>query len=83
VNVGVKLRVGSAVSVGGRVGVCVGKTAEGVGVTVAGGCEGVSEGNGPGIIVGGEVVIRLNPPHAMSERVRIEMQANKFLLIAN
>jgi hypothetical protein len=66
------VRVGDAVSVGGRVAVCVGKTAEGVGVTVGYG-EAVAEGSRLGVGVGAGETRRFSPPHAMSRRVIMDM----------
>lgn len=78
VTLSVKVRVGSAVSIGGRVGVLVGKMI-GVSVTI---CEAVDEGGGlgvhVGVIVGVTGTIRFNPPHAMSSNASVDTPTNDF-----
>jgi hypothetical protein len=85
VIVGVKVRVGRDVSVGGRVDVWVGKAAEGVGVTVAG-CEAVGKGSRLGIQVGVAVGVgvttKLNPPHAMRNKASADIPKKSFPVIA-
>jgi hypothetical protein len=79
--VGVNVRVGSAVSLGRSVGVCVGKI---IGVTVDG-----SVGKGDGldvtsgvIAVGGEIK-RLNPPQLMRRQVIADIPTSTLLVIAS
>ena len=76
VNFGVKLRVGKGVSVGERVGVCVGNVS---GVTVAA-C--VGEGDElavtVGATVGGGGTIRLNPPQLMRNKASADIPASVF-----
>ena len=78
VKLGEKVRVGSTVSVDGRVGVWVGNV---IGVSVAGN-EGVNDGSNfavkVGVIVGVSGTISFNPPHAMRNKVRIANPIHVF-----
>ena len=75
---GVKVKVGGIVAVGGRVGVCVGKR---MGVTV--GCgEAVAEGSGLNVqvdvTVGAAGKMRLSPPQLMRNKASADIPANVF-----
>jgi hypothetical protein len=76
--VGVKVKVGGIVAVGGRVDVFVGKR---MGVTVGYG-EAVAEGGGlgvqVGITVGAAGRMRLKPPQLMRNKASADIPANVF-----
>ena len=73
-----KVSVGSGVSEGGVVGLCVGKK---IGVMVG---YGVSEGGGGDVEVGNSVgvgeMMRLNPPHPRIRRANAEMKTKNLLI---
>lgn len=78
VKLGSKVKVGSAVSVDGRVGVCVGNV---IGVSVAGGEGVIDESNVAikvGVIVGVSGTIKRSPPHAMRNKLRIAIPIHVF-----
>jgi hypothetical protein len=78
-RVGVKVRVGRCVSVGGAVGVPVGNNS---GVTVG---NWVGEGDEVGVVVGASVGVEEttipNPPQAMSKRVSTDIPIKSFFVI--
>jgi UDP-3-O-[3-hydroxymyristoyl] glucosamine N-acyltransferase len=81
VSVGGNVRVGSAVSLGRRVSVCVGKI---IGVTVDGS---VGKGDGlnvhSGVTVGGGEIRRLNPPQLMRRQVSADTPTRTLPVIAS
>jgi hypothetical protein len=81
VRVGVKVRVGRGVSVGEALGVIVENK---IGVTVAN-C--VGEGDGGvvevGIAVGVGKTISVDPPQAITDRVRTDIETKSFFVIAS
>lgn len=83
VSVGVKVREGMGVSEGGAVDVFVGKN---MGVRVAGSeavCEGSRLGVQVGVNVGVRGTMRLNPPHAMRNKVSADIPARTLLVIVS